>query len=104
MNPNLLILAGRTVAAGAHLLVQSTLLILAGLVLARVCRRRGPALESVILRATLVAVILCPLLSVLLGRLGIQGRSLELPAASVPAMAPAGSAPATMPTISVPLP
>jgi hypothetical protein len=72
---------GRLAPFAAQLVVQSALLIGGGLLIARLCRRYGPALESVILRTALVMVILCPLVSVLLGRLGFQGRQWELPGA-----------------------
>jgi peroxiredoxin/5-hydroxyisourate hydrolase-like protein (transthyretin family) len=49
---------------GLSALIQSTLLIVAGLLGARALRRRGPALQSAIYRATLASVALTMLLSI----------------------------------------
>ncbi|MCP4642770.1 MAG: M56 family metallopeptidase [bacterium] len=64
---------------GLGWLAQSTVLLLAGVTLARLARGRGAALQSTVLRVTLVAVLLCPLASVSLGALGVQGVSLRFP-------------------------
>ena len=66
------------VSVGANLLVQSTLLIAAGLVIAWLCRQKGAAVQSLILRATLAAVLVCPLASYLVGRAGLEGKSFKL--------------------------
>ena len=58
---------------GMTWLVQSTLVLAAGLVVARLVRVRGPALESAVLRATLLAVLVSPLVSALLGVVGVNG-------------------------------
>src|SRR4051794_15262619 len=113
LSASLFELAVRLAPSGAQFLVQSTLLIAAGLIIGRLCRRQGPALQSVILRTTLVAVIICPLASLLYGRLGVRGRILELPTAVVPVrpraapsnvnlpatIAPAEAAPASATTV-----
>jgi peroxiredoxin len=49
---------------GLSVLIQSSLLIVVGLLSARVLRRRGPALQSAIYRATLASVALAMLLSI----------------------------------------
>ena len=66
---------------GANWLVQSSLLLLVGLFIARLLRSRGPAVQSVVYRTTLVAAILCPLTSWTLSLTGIAGWSINLPAA-----------------------
>jgi hypothetical protein len=48
------------VTAAANMLVQSTVVIVAGLLCARVVARKGAAVQSAVLRATLLAVIACP--------------------------------------------
>ena len=60
-------------------LVQSTLLIAAGLVLARVFRAKGSATQSLIYRTTLAAVLVCPLATWTLNQFGVSGWSIQLP-------------------------
>ncbi len=94
-------LAGRLVPLGALWLVQSTLLIGAGLLIAQLGRRLGPALESAVLRTTLIAALLCPVLSLALGRFGIEGGKLPLPGADgLTAVTPRANAPTTQPAPS----
>jgi Tol biopolymer transport system component/beta-lactamase regulating signal transducer with metallopeptidase domain len=90
--------AARLAPLGALWLVQSTLLVGAGLLIAQGCRRYGPALESVVLRATLLAALLCPVLSLFLGRFGIEGRRLTLP--GVDTIAPVAEVPAVAGTMN----
>ena len=95
-------LAGRLVPLGALWLVQSTLLIGAGLLIAQLGRRLGPALESAVLRTTLIAALLCPVLSLALGRFGIEGGKLPLPpgADGLTAVTPRANATTTQPATS----
>ena len=65
-----------------NLLIQSTLLILAGLLAARLLRRYGSAVQSAIYRATLVAVMACPIASIVLQQLNFDGWSIQLPAST----------------------
>ncbi len=60
-------------------LLQSTLLIAAGLTTGRLLRRRGAALESAVCRTTLVAVLICPIATWGLSTAGMSGWSVELP-------------------------
>ena len=60
-------------------LVQSTLLIAAGLFLARMLQAKGSATQSLIFRTTLVAVLVCPLATWTLSQLGASGWSIRLP-------------------------
>ena len=60
-------------------LVQSTLLIAAGLLLARMLQAKGSATQSLIYRTTLVAVLVCPLATWTLSQLGASGWSIRLP-------------------------
>jgi len=62
-----------------HVLLQSTLLIAVGFLAGRLCGQHKPAVQSAILRVTLVAVLLCPVASLTLGKIGITGYAL-LPA------------------------
>lgn len=65
-----MLLDSASAAAGfaCNWLLQSTLLIAAGLLLGRIARRRGAAVQSVVYRTTLVAVLVCPLATSLLAR------------------------------------
>ncbi len=83
LNPEMAIMSA---AAGAvefaiNWLVQSTLLIIAGLLLARYLQRKGAAVQSLIYRTTLVAVLLCPIATWGLGRIGVSGWSITLASA-----------------------
>jgi hypothetical protein len=60
-------------------LLQSTLLLAAGLTAAGILRRRGSAIESAVCRTTLAAVLVCPLVSWGLWRAGVSGWPVELP-------------------------
>jgi len=66
---------------GLNWLVQSSLLLVAGLSVAWLLRRRGPAAQSVVCRTTLVAVLVCPLITWGLTRSGVSGWSIPLPVA-----------------------
>lgn len=81
-------------ALAANLLVQSTLVVGTGLVVAWVLRGRGAAVRSSLLRVTLLAVLLCPLASWLLGVAGISGLRIGLPTTAAAADRN-GDAPAT---------
>ncbi len=83
MNSLILQMAILSAAAGAvefavNWLVQSTLLIVGGLLLARSLQRQGAAAQSLIYRTTLAAVLLCPIATWGLGRMGVSGWSLAL--------------------------
>jgi HEAT repeat protein len=71
--------SSRCVTLGPNLMVQSTLLIGTGLVIAGLLRGKGAVLQSVILRATLAAVILCPFVSLCLTAAGVGGLSFRWP-------------------------
>ncbi len=60
-------------------LLQSTLLIAVGLTIARLLRHRGSAVQSVVYRTTLAAVLICPLATWGLSQAGVSGWSLEMP-------------------------
>src|SRR4029079_13736125 len=62
-------------------LIQSTLLIVGGIVVGRLLRARGSAVQSAVYRTTLVAVVVCPLATWGLSLLGVSGWSLQMPAA-----------------------
>ncbi len=59
--------------------LQSTLLILAGLMIGSFLRKRGSAVQSVVYRTTMAAVFICPLATWGLSQMGVSGWSLELP-------------------------
>ena len=60
-------------------LVQSTILIAAGLAVGALIKRRGSAAQSVVYRATLVAVLICPMMTWALSYAGAPGWSIQLP-------------------------
>ena len=62
--------------------LQSTALILIGLIAAKLLKKQGSAVQSAIYRATLVAVIACPLAAMGLGYCGFSGWTFELPEAT----------------------
>ena len=72
-------LSNAIAALGANLLVQTTLVIGGGLFAAWLYRRRGAAVQSAILRVTLVASLVCPLTSWVLSTLGVPGFRVLLP-------------------------
>lgn len=67
-----------------NLLIQSTILIALGLLLARAVRRKGAAVQSSFLRAVLVAVLLSPVASHLLDRADVAGLTVHLPTPEQP--------------------
>lgn len=64
MDADLPEMARSALQLGLSVLIQSSLLIVVGLLSARVLRRRGPALQSAIYRATLASVALTVVLSI----------------------------------------
>ncbi len=62
-------------------LLQSTMLIAAGLTIGRLLRTRGSAVQSVVLRTTLAAVLVCPLATQGLSLAGVSGWSVKMPRA-----------------------
>ncbi|WP_146446526.1 M56 family metallopeptidase [Botrimarina colliarenosi] len=71
---------GATFELVVNWLLQSTLLITAGLALGHALRKRGSAVQSAVYRTTLIAVIACPLATWMLSLAGVRGWSVELPA------------------------
>lgn len=71
--------ADTAVALGANFLLQSTLLAGAGLAAAWFCRKKGAAVQSWILRATLVALFVAPLAAPLWRAFGLQPWRFQLP-------------------------
>ena len=66
----------------ANWLLQSTVLILAGLAVGRLLLRQGSAVQSVVFRTTLVSVLLCPLLTWAISTAGVSGWPIEMRLAS----------------------
>ena len=62
-----------------NLLLQSTALILIGLLAARLLKHHGSAVQSAIYRATLVAVLICPAGTLLLRGVGVDAWMIDLP-------------------------
>ncbi|MBN69609.1 MAG: hypothetical protein CME32_10050 [Gimesia sp.] len=75
-------------------LLQSTLLIMTGYLAMRFCGRQKPVVQSVILRVTLLAILVCPLASLAAHHLGATSYAL-LPAWEINAVAVTDSIPAT---------
>jgi hypothetical protein len=76
--------AGSLMSTGLVLawLIQSTVLLVAGLLAGHLLRKWGPAVQSALYRTTLCAVILCPVASVSMAALGVSGLLIRLPAPS----------------------
>lgn len=72
-------MAGAVVSFALNFLAQSTVLILAGLLAARLLYRFGPSAQTAVYRATLVAVLACPALSAAFSGMGGFGWSLAIP-------------------------
>ena len=60
---------------GLNWFVQSSLLIGLGLGVAWLLRGRGAAVQSAVYRTTLIAVLVCPLLTCVLSLIGVSGLS-----------------------------
>ncbi|QDT43686.1 Regulatory protein BlaR1 [Gimesia alba] len=73
-----------------HVLLQSTVLIAVGLLAARLSGRHKAAIQSAILRVTLIAVLFCPLASLTLSKLGVTDYAL-LPAWETKQIVPSGT-------------
>jgi len=68
-------------------LIQSTVLLVLGLIVGRLVRRSGPAVQSALYRTTLGAVLLCPCVSMLLTAVGFNGLMIRLPSLTTTAAA-----------------
>lgn len=77
MGYDLVILTTPIAAFGLNWLAQSSLLIVLGIAAGRGVRRRGPALQSVLYRTTLAAVLICPIASAVLAATGFEGVNLR---------------------------
>jgi beta-lactamase regulating signal transducer with metallopeptidase domain len=90
MGNGLLALAAELSGLGLTWLVQSSAVLVLGLLAGRMLRRSGPAVESGVYRTTLAAILICPVASVALNAAGFESLSLRLPApaARVPAPQP----------------
>ncbi len=76
--------AGSLMSTGLVLawLIQSTVLLVSGLLAGHLLRKWGPAVRSALYSTTLCAVILCPVASVSMAALGVSGLLIRLPAPS----------------------
>lgn len=63
----------------AHWFIQSTLLITIGLIVSRLLRSRGSAVQSLVYRTTLAAALVCPLVTWGMSAVGFSGYSIVLP-------------------------
>ncbi|HEY2249779.1 MAG TPA: M56 family metallopeptidase, partial [Planctomycetaceae bacterium] len=80
-------LARGSMAFGLNWLLQSTLLISAGLLCGYLLRRHGAAAQSAVYRTTLLAAVALPPLTGLLSLGGFSGWSIEIPASWSPLVA-----------------
>ncbi len=78
--PHVVDMSATAATLAANLLVQSTLVLTVGLAATGLLRRRGAAVQSSVLRATLLAALACPAISWLLAATGVSGLRIELPA------------------------
>ena len=85
---------------GLTWLVQSSVLLVLGLLAGRVLRRSGPAVQSGVYRTTLVAVLISPIAAAALTAVGFDGLSLRLPSPVKPVL-PALVPPLTPPAIEL---
>lgn len=92
------------VLAGSWL-IESTVVLVIGLLAAKALQRQGAALVSVILRATLVGVLLCPVASFASRAAGVAGVRLALPetSAELPSETSFPAPPADRPREAAPL-
>ena len=67
------------VGFSAHWIIQSTLLISAGLIIGRLMQSYGSAAQSLVYRTTLAAVLVCPLATWSMSAAGFSGYSVDLP-------------------------
>jgi hypothetical protein len=68
-----------TVEFAINWLLQSSLLLAIGLGLGGLLRPQGSAVQSAVYRTTMVAVLVCPLATWGLARMGVSGWSVRLP-------------------------
>lgn len=68
---------------GAGLMVQSTIIITLGLFTAYTLRNKGAAVQSLVLRVFLVAVLLSPILSLCFHAAGVKVLTFSMPPASL---------------------
>ena len=71
-------LTAGTVGFAVNWLLQSTILILTGLAVAKLIKSRGSAAESLVYRTTLVAIFACPLATLVLSATGFTGWSISM--------------------------
>ncbi|MHC4592600.1 MAG: ankyrin repeat domain-containing protein, partial [Planctomycetota bacterium] len=74
-------ISDRLVVGGVVFLLQSSALVLVGLLVARLLRRRGAAVRSAVLRATLAGALLCPVVAAVLSASGLALPVLRVPRA-----------------------
>ena len=81
LETQMLLLDGVNGAAGfaVNWLLQSTLLISIGLIVGALLRPRGSAVQSLVYRTTLIAVLVCPLATMALASAGFSGWSVTMP-------------------------
>ena len=75
---------GALVSLGIDWLLQATILIVVGLLAAQVFRTKGGAVQSAIYRATFVALLACPVVSLFLTTVGLSGLHLPMAFSTTP--------------------
>ena len=73
--------ASSSIGFAANWLLQSTILISIGLLVGWMLRSRGSAVQSLVYRTTLAAVLACPLATIALSVAGFSGWSVSMPVA-----------------------
>ena len=88
--------SGAATTLAANVFVQSLLVLIVGLTAVGAMRRRGAPVRSCVLRVTLLAVLFCPLATLLLEQAGVSGFRIALvssaPTVTLPPQAIAGPA------------
>lgn len=72
-------IALNTIEFALNWLLQSSLLIVVGLVIGKLFSQWGSAIQSAVYRTTMVAVLICPIATLCLSQTGVTGWSVELP-------------------------
>ena len=74
-----LTISNYAVLIGANLMVQSTIILIMGLCATYILRKKGAATQSLVLHVFLIAVIICPIVSIFMYIDGIKTLTFAIP-------------------------